>query len=109
MELNWALCLICQKDTSEPLRCPLQTPGTSGDKSHAYRSFLANVEQFRAIDNLPTKLCFGNDETATNFTSHSASWHKSCHLKFNNSKLMKATKKIGMLLNLKGKSQWNAN
>ena len=55
------------------MRCPLQTPGTSGDKSDAYRSFLTNVEQFRAIDNLPTKLCFWNDETASNFASHSAS------------------------------------
>lgn len=92
MELNWDLCIICQKDTTEPLRCPLQTPGTSGDKSDVYRSFLANVEQFRAIDALPTELHFSDAETASNFASHSASWHKSCHLKFNNSKLAKARK-----------------
>jgi len=96
MELNWDCCILCQKDTAEPLKCPLRgpLPGTSdGDKTDAYSSFLSNVEQFRAIDALPTELYFGNDETASSFASHSASWHKSCHLKFNNSKLAKAKEK----------------
>jgi len=93
MELNWDLCIICQKETAEPVRCPLLTPGTSGDKADAYTSFLANVEQFRAIDALPAVLYFGRDETADNFALHSAAWHKSCHLKFNNSKLARLTQK----------------
>ena len=76
MELNWECCIICQKDTAEPLRCPLRGPGTSDDdNTDAYSSFLSNVEQFRAIDALPTKLYFG---TASNFALHSTSWHKSC-------------------------------
>ena len=36
---------------------------------------------------------FGNDETAESFVAHSASWQKSCHLKFNDIKLAKAKKK----------------
>ena len=28
MEVDWARCVICQKDTTELLKCPLQTPGT---------------------------------------------------------------------------------
>ena len=60
MELNWECCIICQKDTVEPLR----GPGTSdGDNTDAYSSFLSNVQQFRAIDALPTKLYFGNVQT----------------------------------------------
>jgi len=93
MELNWDRCVISQQDTAEPLKCPLQSPESSGDKTDAYTSFLTNVEQFRAIGALPAKLCFGSNETVDNFASHSASWHKSCHLKFNNFKLAKAKKK----------------
>lgn len=93
MELNWDLCVICQQDTAEPLKCPLQSPGTSVNKTDPYVSFLTNVEEFQAIDALPVRLCFGSDQTADNFASHSASWHKSCHLKFNNSKLAKAMRK----------------
>lgn len=93
MELNWDRCVICQQETAEPLKCPLLSPGSSRDKTDAYTSFLTNVEQFRAIGALPAELYFGSDETVDNFASHSASWHKSCHLKFNNSKLAKAKKK----------------
>ena len=93
MDLNWDLCVICQQDTRGPLKCPLKCPGTSSDKNDAYTSFLTNVEEFRAIDDLPVKLCFGSDETADSFASHSASWHKSCHLKCNNSKLSRAIRK----------------
>ena len=93
MDLNWDLCVICQQDTREPLECLLRSPGTSSEKKDAYTSFLRNVEEFRAIDALPVKLCFGSDETAVSFASHSASWHKSCHLKFSNSKLSKAVRK----------------
>lgn len=96
MELNWDRCVICLRDTAEPLKCPLQGPGTSmanGDKTDAYRSFLTNIEQFRAFGALPADLCFGMDETVDNFVSHSASWHKSCHLKFNNLKLERAMMK----------------
>lgn len=71
----------------------MQTPETSGDKSDAYRSFFANVEQFRAIDALPTELYFSDVETTNNFASYLASWHKSCHLRFNNAKLAKGTKR----------------
>lgn len=73
------------------MKCPLQGPGTLENKIKAYGSFLA-VEQFQAIVSLPNKIYFEN-ETATSFTAHSASWHKSCHLKYTNSKLKKATKR----------------
>lgn len=60
MELNWDRCIICQKDTAEPLRCPLRRAGTSDeDNLDAYSSFLSHVEQFRAIDDLPVKLVWG--------------------------------------------------
>jgi len=51
----------------------LQSPGSSGDKTDAYTSFLTNVEQFLTISALPVELWFGSDETVDNFASHSAS------------------------------------
>ena len=92
MEPDWDKCIICQQKTFEPLKCPLQGPGISEDKTETYRSFLANVEPFQVIGTLPTNIYFEN-ESAASFTSHSASWHKSCHLKYNNSKLKKAMKR----------------
>ena len=95
MELDWDKCIICQQETVEPLKCPLQLqgPGTSEDiKIEAYRSFLANVEQFQSIVALPTNIYFEN-ESPDNFSAHRASWHKSCHLKYNNSKLKKSNEK----------------
>ncbi len=91
--LDWNRCIICQQDTAEPLKCPLKSPGTSSQKHNAYTSFRCNVEQFRDIGALPVKLHFGTNETADNLASHFESWHKSCYLKFNNSKLGKAKKK----------------
>ena len=94
MELDWNKCIICQQDKSEPLRCPMQTPGTSYEKmTDAYESFLTNIKQFQDINALPTKLSFPCDYSAGDLATHNASWHKSCHLKYNNSKLAKAKKR----------------
>ena len=54
----------------------------------------ANVEQFREMGALPISICFGSDITAADFETHSASRHKSCRLKYNNSKLARAKKRI---------------
>lgn len=91
MEFDWSKCIICQKDTNEHLRCPLYTLRLV-DPTNVYKSFLDNVQHFRAIDALPVRLYFDADETAENFASHSASWHKSCHSKFNKTKLERARK-----------------
>ena len=44
------------------------------------------------------QLYFGNDTSANGLLAHCASWHKSCHLKYNNDKPMKAIKKDGTAL-----------
>ena len=94
MELDWNRCIICQQDTSEPLKCPMQSPGVSYDKMvDVYESFLSNVREFQDISALPTNIFFQNDQSAADFATHHASWHKSCHLKYNNSKLVKAKKR----------------
>jgi len=91
MEFDWNLCVICQEKTTESLKCPLNTHDPRCDKADAYSSFLSNVAQFQAIGALPVKLQFACN--VEDFVTNSASWHKSCHLKFNNSKLAKAKKR----------------
>ena len=41
---------------------------------------------------MPVELYFTADESAENFASHCASWHKRCYLKFNKTKLERARK-----------------
>ena len=91
MELNWKEYIIFQKDTSEPLKCPLESHDT-GDKTDAYSSFLANVQQFRDINTLAISISFGSDITASDFEMNCDSWHKCCNLKFNNTKLARMKK-----------------
>ena len=90
MDLDWNLCIICQKNTTEPLKCPLHNPIASGDQTGPYESFLTNVGQSETINALPTPVFFEPDESAQSFTMHSVSWHKYCYLKYNSSKLAKA-------------------
>ena len=60
MAIDWNKCIICQEETSEPLKCPLLGPGTCDIKIEAYRSFLRNVEQqFKAMNSLLTAILFG--------------------------------------------------
>ena len=60
--------------------CPLQSPGVSDNRADAYKSFFFYLEQFRAINVLPTIIYFGCDESAESFSAHCASQLKSCHL-----------------------------
>ena len=89
MKPNWNMCLICQQETTEPLKCPLQNQGTGDDKTEAYRYFLANVQPCLAISALPTNISFGNIGGAAFSSAHRISWHKSCHLKYDKSCLLK--------------------
>ena len=58
--MDWGLCIVCQKKTSEALKCPLKADG-SGDKSGAYVSFMANVNEFKRLKEMPVPLCLGED------------------------------------------------
>ena len=49
-----------QQKTSEPLKCPLKAEGP-GDKFKPYTTFVANVSEFRRLDQFPVPLKFGPD------------------------------------------------
>ena len=66
-------CIICQEEAGEPLRCPLLGPGTTDSKVEAYRLFLENIDQFKAMNSLLTTIFFGDNESAESFAAHHAS------------------------------------
>jgi len=92
-ELDWSKCVICQISTSDPLKCPANCPVAGAESvEETYRKFLENVTQFREIGSMPCNVPFGKNNLAR-FCDNSASWHKSCYLKFNNAKLQRARKR----------------
>jgi hypothetical protein len=90
--MDWTLCVICQLATTEVLRCPLNSPGPGG-RSEPYTSFLDNVNAFRVLNKLPVPLPFEEDIDVNQLISRRAQWHKSCHTKFNATKLQRARKR----------------
>ena len=95
--MDWTKCIVCQEVTEQPLKCPMNSAsGTYEEKKETYKTFLENVEEFCTIDALPVKLLFGNDTSPDTLAENLASWHKGCHLKFNNTKLSKAKKRKGV-------------
>ena len=91
MSLNWDLCIICQDNTREPLRCRMNAHSFD---SSIYNTFLTNVAHFKDLNSLPVELKFSIDTTTTeDLLSTNAKWHQSCQLKFSLSKLKKAQKR----------------
>ena len=90
--MDWTLCIVCQKSTHEPLRCPLNADGFE-ENSEPYKSFLDNVNSFRELNQLPVPLPFDEASNVEQFARHRAQWHKSCHFKFGADKLERARKR----------------
>lgn len=90
--MDWKLCVVCQKKTPEAVKCPLKAEGP-GDKSGAYVSFMANVNEFKILNEMPVPLCLGEDMDVDQLIENQAKWHKSCHLKFCAGKLERARKR----------------
>lgn len=92
--MNWEFCLICQaKEKPEPRNCPLDSL-QDGAGIKAYKSFLNNVVAFRKIGSLPVELKLKGDISVEKLCTYRTVSHKSCHLKFANSKLQRAQQKI---------------
>ena len=90
--MDWSMFLICQEKTRYLLECPLNTQA-SGDKSEPYRSFLNNVNIFRALDTLPVTINFGEHISVADLVQNRGAWHKSCYSKFSKEKVNRAYKK----------------
>ena len=72
IQIDWKSCIICQQQTPESLKCPLDSPRTE-DRSQSYVNFIRNVVEFRAIDALPCETDIGSDVTADTLIANHAS------------------------------------
>lgn len=84
MEMNWNECIICGEGGGD-LRCPADSHQNNG--IDVYKSFLQAVSEFRELEALPVTVYFEGENMADTFLHNKAKWHKSCHLKFAQSKL----------------------
>jgi hypothetical protein len=82
--LNWSICFICQEATSESLKCPQNALGHDPNNLAAYDSFLKNIERLRQTD---CPVPFEFELTSETLKENNASWHKSCSLKYSNTKV----------------------
>ena len=89
--LDWELCVLCQEETAEPLQCPAASKRP--DAGAGYVSLASNLPKFSELGELPQhvdlrRLDEGQGILAA-LTHHQAKWHKSCRIKYNNTKLQR--------------------
>lgn len=90
MAFFWDRCIICQKISETPLKCPLNANTTDIEHREVYKNFLENAAEFQS-QSLPVELKLDLSTTSVELLiANRASWHKSCRLKFTTSKLEKA-------------------
>ena len=94
---DWNKCILCQKVTFEQLRCSADSKRHDAGTGKGYPTFTSSIVWFSELDELPMpidlrRLDEGNGIEAT-LIEHKAKWHKSCHSKFNATKLVRAEKR----------------
>lgn len=94
---DWSKCVLCQEVTSEALQCPANSKRHDIGAGQGYSTLSTSILRFSEIRQLPmpidlNRLDEGNGMEAT-FKEHMAKWHKSCHTKFNSTKLRRAEKR----------------
>ncbi len=90
VQFKWSSCIICQKDSAEPLSNPRINPKKS-DSGAGYQSISEDLLQFHELGPLPRsvrieKFDEGDGVQAT-FERQNAKWHKSCRNRYNSMKL----------------------
>ena len=94
---DWDKCILCQKVTSEVLQCPARLKRSNVTVGQGYSTLSSNIVRFSELHKLPMPIDIGClDEGGgieATLLKHKAKWHKSCHSKFNTTKLQRAEKR----------------
>ena len=103
-QTDWNLCVLCQKDTTEPLHCPADSKRNTGGSG--YQTLADNLLRFSEIDCLPKSLDMSRLDDGEGIEStlqhHKAKWHDSCRLKYNKTQLTRAEKRKTTSCNTEG-------
>lgn len=86
---DWSKCVLCQKDTTEVLKCPAESKRDT--QGAGYTTIADLLVSFNTIGCLPrslnlSRLDDGEGIEAT-LKQHKAKWHDSCRLVYNKTKL----------------------
>ncbi|KAL5005325.1 hypothetical protein ScPMuIL_018781 [Solemya velum] len=94
---DYEKCVICQIDTSESLQWPSQSKRKDVTPEQVFSAFTENVLRFYELQQLPVQIDLkrldDGDGISITLLNHTAKWHKSCHVKFNATKLKQAEKR----------------
>ena len=85
--MDWSLCAVCQTDTGEIVRCPLDAAGITGD---IYVELLARAAQFATLGHTIVAGFDPSEHSAETWTTQRAKWHSSCRLLFALDRLLAA-------------------
>ena len=95
-QVDWDKCILCQKVTSEKLRCPFDSMRTEADSW--CDSLCLSIQRAYELDCMPFQtrlltLGLRKEELASIFCERRAKWHKICRNKFSTLKLERAQKR----------------
>jgi len=85
--VDWTKCLFCQENTSEKRECPANSK--QSNRCARYITLQKNLKSFYAVGELYLDLAELDEVEgiAETLLKHNASWHKSCRVKYNVTKL----------------------
>ena len=95
LNLDWNLCIICQETTNERLQCPASETHRRKDIGSGYVTLAENLQAFSELGiDTPVIKSFKNLETLPAcLLENQGKWHKSCHFRFNSTKLQRLRKR----------------
>lgn len=92
--IYWEKCILCQDITTEALQCPAKSK--RGDTGTGYKTLCHDLREFLKFQQSPAYLSPSVVESnglETILKDHNASWHKSCRVKWNKTKINRAVKR----------------
>ena len=92
--IDWNKCFICQEDSAEILRCPLNSKSSNAQES--YSNLAERIHKYRCFKELPGQMSLENledgAELGQSLLEHGAKHHKKCYEMFSNVKLERMAK-----------------
>ena len=95
-QVDWNKCMLCQKPSSDRLRCPLDSMQNEADSW--YDSLCLSIQRSHELGCMPSEtplltLGLEKEELSQLFREKRAKWHKLCRNQFSTLKLERAQKR----------------
>ena len=93
--IDWSICILCQKDTNEKLKCPAKGKHLN---VCGYKTLVKNLLSFQELNSLPENINLSDLDEGNGLEEtlkvKSASWHDSCRVKYNKTELLRVKKRL---------------